>query len=304
MKFGKTLRLYIAASGAAASWPHIEYKRLKDCIKATSAALGADENLVATGSRLVDALETQQHAESLFRKMLLASIAEVDASFAHQLELLTRSLDAAFAAPPSSSRVRELLLSLVVLNRYAVLNYLAVLKIVKKHDKRAGVQPIRSEALAILLSSCCVRTLLSRFFVDAEAKLLSMAEQGGLPTHASGGTDLLSIPKGVDGAPLALEEAIKSILGVLSAHYLPKSTLSSSVDKTPASSSVPRTAYVNFAMAYIGYACLLSCRKPFSAAKPYLVDEMGFPTNFLGIVDASMLLFYSLGSLLVGPYAL
>ena len=65
---------------------------------------------------------------------------------------------------------------------------------------------------------------------------------------------------------------------------------------------VPWRAYLNFGLTYVGYGCLLACRKPFSAAKPSLEDEMGFSTASLGAIDASMLTFYSLGSLVVGPY--
>ena len=305
MKFEKKLRLYIAASGEASAWPHIDYKRLKDCIKAAAAASGPSADLVAAQSSLVDAFDARQHAELAFRRILLACVGEVDFCFSSNLESLRAQLDA-IPFPLSSGSVDLLLGSLVTLNRYAVLNYLAVLKIVKKHDKVVGIVPFRTEALAALAASSCMKTLLSSFFIETEQRLFRLKEDvhgDGRMKCAGSESDLLSIPQDADGAPLQLDDAIKAILGSLSAHYHPRLALSPTTATTSAAPPVPWRAVLNFWVTYVGYACLLACRKPFSGAKPALVDEMHFTTAFLGVIDASMLSFYSAGSLLVGPCA-
>lgn len=112
MKFGKLFK-----EKQAAGWDYIDYKRLKQLLKeGTSAA---------------------------FQKELWDEIATVNAAFLEEERNLMSQLSVHTAGERESSRFFD---EVRQLYRSGVLNYIACLKIVKKHDKRPGVEALRTQA--------------------------------------------------------------------------------------------------------------------------------------------------------------
>lgn len=138
MRFGQIL-----AARRREGWVYIDYERLKQAIRDSS----------------IDA--------AAFWHLLEREIERVSSFFDAKHIALTKSADSNVklqSAPGLLGNLRDL-------HRYAVLNYLAVLKIVKKHDKNAA-KPVRQKALKALLVAPFARCLDSpKMFTDLEAAL-------------------------------------------------------------------------------------------------------------------------------------
>ena len=154
VKYGLQFQNGLAGlSTKSRAWAHVDYIYYKGAIK-TMLSLCENEpqrRLLQIGplpdfaGECVDEVRT---LDDTFRRSLLADIADVDASFTSQCLALREHVDLADVMLRLEGRE-----TLLELHRWAILNYLAVLKIVKKHDKAGVLRPLRVEVVACL-SKC------------------------------------------------------------------------------------------------------------------------------------------------------
>lgn len=135
MKFGKYLRRHEATAGPYAG-QYVAYKLLKQALK----------RLVEGGAGAARGVGDDGAAE--FHALVLAEAAKVDATYNARLAELARVLAPALdgAAGVDVAEFGENCKKLDELRAYSLLNYMAVCKIMKKHDKKAG----RTDTQAVL----------------------------------------------------------------------------------------------------------------------------------------------------------
>lgn len=111
--------------------------------------------------------------------------------------------------------------------RWLTLNYLAVLKITKKHDKHCGTALLPAIS-KVLISQPFVAALRSDVWTDERSRVESCDVGPTPPTHPpppqdaydSSDDDEIAGPSGAEGDPsMALQ--IEQLLGSGSGHYLP-----------------------------------------------------------------------------------
>eukprot|EP00908_Phaeocystis_cordata_P022783 Transcript_5194.p1 GENE.Transcript_5194~~Transcript_5194.p1 ORF type:complete len:347 (+),score=138.43 Transcript_5194:164-1204(+) len=124
MKFGKHLK-----ASATAGWVYLDYKALKKLLKQLQA--------------LPESSDQREGAERRFMEELWNGIAQVNAFFVDKERSLLAELQN--SADDDASRA-ELYGQVSDLRSHVILNYLAVLKIAKKHDKHS-VNPLRAKAI-------------------------------------------------------------------------------------------------------------------------------------------------------------
>lgn len=131
MKFGEMLR-----SRRREGWRYVNYEELKSRIKANTDPKAPAGEGSAVWSRM-------------FKTFLVAEISAVNSFFLGMESILKMQANKASASTPA--RRAELARLMADLCAYVVLNYLAVLKIVKKHDKYAARAPPLSEEIKTVL---------------------------------------------------------------------------------------------------------------------------------------------------------
>jgi hypothetical protein len=92
-----------------------------------------------------------------FQRSLLGDIVDVDDCFSQKCQELRDLFEGAESADAAALFEGRQLLA--VLQRWSVLNYLAVLKIVKKHDKSGRLRPLRKEVVSALSRASFVAAL-------------------------------------------------------------------------------------------------------------------------------------------------
>mmetsp|Transcript_10174 Transcript_10174/g.19534 ORF Transcript_10174/g.19534 Transcript_10174/m.19534 type:complete len:359 (-) Transcript_10174:193-1269(-) len=151
MKFGKILKQH-----SQPGWVYINYKGLKRIIS----------------SMLLEKGDGVEVCSSWFLDTLLTSIEEVD-KFLTKME--ANCMKTEEEKGDSSRTVRKL----KDLHKYAVLNYLAVLKIVKKHDKHFTA--LRPEIRKTLLSTALYEAVKTPKLFHGRKKLLASPHQPECP---------------------------------------------------------------------------------------------------------------------------
>lgn len=185
MKFGRRFILALEEMHqfwpASEYWPNINYKYHKAAIYNTIARRGSNPSL----SRLADLTGAEAlvdgSLDDAFRRSLLADIASVDDTFLQHMVML-RTLHDRLIEQEDATALSEGRNLLAVLNRWCALNYLAVLKIVKKHDKSGRLRPLRSDVVAMLGRTAFAEALQTPTVFSELA--VSMAEPGSPPRHA------------------------------------------------------------------------------------------------------------------------
>ena len=185
MKFGRRFILALEEMHqfwpASEYWPNINYKYHKAAIYNTIARRGSHPSL----SRLADLTGAEAlvdgSLDDAFRRSLLADIASVDDTFLQHMVML-RTLHDRLIEQEDATALSEGRNLLAVLNRWCALNYLAVLKIVKKHDKSGRLRPLRSDVVAMLGRTAFAEALQTPTVFSELA--VSMAEPGSPPRHA------------------------------------------------------------------------------------------------------------------------
>eukprot|EP00940_MAST-03C_sp_MAST-3C-sp2_P001594 g1594.t1 len=167
MKFGETL-----TKNSVDGWRYIAYERLKDLIK---------ENTQRADKQ-------NPHWSRLFKSMLIAEISAVN-SFFLGMETTLKDNCKIFSHKNSRSNKRnesldkkakgQLSKMMLDLCKYVVINYLAVLKIVKKHDKYA-VEKISGEIKSALFTTDFFLSLTnSEVFISMNELMKSIGQVSG-----------------------------------------------------------------------------------------------------------------------------
>ena len=170
VKYGRKFSSGLTDLTSTSGWAHIDYLFYKQALRTMlhAAKHGSTPSqpfplagFTGRAGLQADSVGALSEADSVgaldqaFRRSLLADIADVDECFCRQCALLRERLDLA-AGDDARAGCRAALLEL---HRWSVLNYLAVLKIVKKHDKSGVLAPLRAEAVARLGRSSFVHAL-------------------------------------------------------------------------------------------------------------------------------------------------
>ena len=145
VKYGRQFASGLTSLKGTSTWAHIDYKYYKGALRAMLSASANDSGqplVLSTADDFSALVETDGvlALDATFRRSLLSDITEVDACFVAQCQELRGRMNAGEAN--ESCRA-----SLLELHRWAALNYLAVLKIVKKHDKSGVLRPLHAEAV-------------------------------------------------------------------------------------------------------------------------------------------------------------
>lgn len=187
VRFGEILRTY-----SRPRWRYIQYNVLKNILKS-----------MKTKSSLPKDSASRKKCSSRFVRALKSEIKAVDAFFAAKKD----ALHVECTSSKNFSRTSD------ALHRYAVLNYLAVLKIVKKHDKRVG--PFQH----LQKKNDVVRTLFTTTFYKAIQRYEPLVS----PTA---GSQNVITPMSGRSCPICLEEKVCVVTLPLCGHSFCWSCLS------------------------------------------------------------------------------
>ncbi|GAB5367920.1 hypothetical protein AAMO2058_001273500 [Amorphochlora amoebiformis] len=147
MKFGKTLKKH-----SLPGWRYINYKFLKQVI------------------RLIHPSRSDW-AETHFRKMLFEEIAVVNQFFLGREQKLKDLTKVYQAGVRNASAYKQLCSKTKELREYMIINYIAVLKIVKKYDKSSPNQ-LREDILKFLLEQPFYKALKTSMLLTQTEKFL------------------------------------------------------------------------------------------------------------------------------------
>ncbi len=170
VKYGRQFESGLAGLSSTSGWAHVDYAYYKQSLKAMLSSTLPPLPITADFAGEGPEAEAVRSLDATFRRSLLSDIAGCDACFGEQCAKLRERMEAAhflreayekgFAAhEDEDAAIRACREQLLELHRWSALNYLAVLKIVKKHDKSGLLTPLRTAIIAALSACAFVRAL-------------------------------------------------------------------------------------------------------------------------------------------------
>ena len=301
------------------AWAHVDYIYYKHAIKVMLGSVKNDPCQLTMSSDFSgeggEKSDSVRELDATFRRSLLADIADVDECFAAQC-LALRAKVAVLSNDEDVDVITRLdgRKQLLELHRWAVLNYLAVLKIVKKHDKSGVLYPLRAEVIDSLGRCSFVQALETPSNKEASSEhYVASTSSGGdgeesdAAPHSPSSRPTRSNPYGrlADLLPPTGERELQAVLReIASEKYHPSNQLRHPQPEEPLppipASDVERVLRT-FGATYLGYASLLAAKRPLTVCKHAFAADLQLSPRTLGLIDSAQMAGFAVGSLLIVP---